>query len=366
MQQLPYDAQLWAGLVSIPGVGRVTFSQILHECTMRGLRGEAAWQALPRLGFVRTKPELQESIKQFQARYALADYWQWLQEQQITIIGEGDQRYPSLLREISDRPPVLFVQGKLGAWEQLPVAVVGTRRATGYGRLATDKLVSELVSLGCTIISGFMYGVDVLAQEAAVRANGQTVGVLGFGFNHMYPSSQRRLYQNWLAAGQTFITEFPPDTRPTKGTFPSRNRIVAGLSRGVIVVEAAAQSGSLITANLALEYGREVMAVPGPMYSTYSEGTTALINQGATLVTSGRQVLQAIGEVPSFIPAGQTESSLSGLQRSVYASLQVTPQTETQLQQALQSPMGQVLTALSMMEVAGWLKKTGEFWVVNV
>jgi len=318
-----------------------------------------------------TRPALLEPVKRFQRLYTLADYWEWLISQKIEVICDIDKRYPFLLTQISDHPPVLFVKGSLRTWDQIPVAVVGTRRATSYGRFATEKLVAELVSLGSTIISGFMYGIDVQAQQTAVKQAGSTVGVLGFGFNHMYPRSQQKIFDEWLAAGQTFVTEFAPQTLPTKGTFPSRNRIVAGLSRAVVVVEAAAKSGSLITANLALEYGREVMAVPGPIHSLYSQGTIDLINQGARLVTSGLQVFEALGEtfqLPTAAP-DRTKTALGRLdyiQRDIYISLKNEPQNEDQLQASLNSPMNQVLTALSMMEVAGWLKKTGDVWVVNV
>lgn len=362
------DPRLWVAFLAVEGLGNKSLRQVLAQVKSRHLNSDEAWVHLDAIPFFSRHQKLKQAVIQFQKQYSLEGYWQHLQQRQITVVTELSPDYPASLFQVSDRPPVLFIKGSLKTWEQVPIAVIGTRHATAYGQLATEKIVKELVTLGSTIVSGFMYGIDLLAHQAAVKHGGQTIGVLGFGFDYMYPSSQQQLFQTWLAEGQTFVTEYSPNARPTKGTFVQRNRIVAGLAKAVVIIEAAEKSGSLITAQAALEYNREVLAVPGPIHSPYSQGTTWLLNQGATLITSGRQVWEAIGYQP--LPGVMTSSARLGLpdplQEHIYTQLQTTPQTEDQLQELLGRPMNQVLTALSMMEVAGWLKKTGVFWAVNV
>ncbi len=199
-----------------------------------------------------------------------------------------------LLSQIDDPPKRLYVRGKLPDFSKPMIAVVGTRHVTDYGRKVTYSLARDLATAGFTIVSGFMYGVDAIAHGAAIDAGGKTIGVLGFGFDYMYPKSHASLAKRMLETGNTLVTEFEPEVPAMPQNFPRRNRIVSGLCLGVVVTEAAKNSGSMITARLAVEQGREVFAVPGPIDSLYSEGTKELINLGAKLVTNVSDIVDEL------------------------------------------------------------------------
>ncbi len=234
-------------------------------------------------------------------------YWEdWHARYQVLSI--LDESYPMQLREVY-RPPVgMFIHSKnsgeavfnLSAWiGTRPIAVVGTRSMTGYGRRSTEYLVADLVRDGASsIISGFMYGVDTTAHRAAIASGGRTLGVLGYGFDELSSSVPSGWLKQFLDAGGVLLSEYPPDTPAVAGRFVARNRIVAGLSAATLVVEAGERSGSHITAKLALENGRTVGAVPGPISNQFSEGTKHLINQGAVLVSRGLDLLN--GELPLY------------------------------------------------------------------
>jgi len=210
------------------------------------------------------------------------------------VILRDDPDYPSLLREISYAPFVLFGAGRKEVLNQPAVAIVGTRRPSPYGRSMAERLAEDLAGLGLVIVSGLARGIDSLAHEAALRS-GLTVAVLGSGLEKIYPPENRGLFKRIIAAGAV-ISEYPPDDPPLAHHFPWRNRLISGLSLATIVVEASAQSGSLITARLALDQNREVMAVPGRVGSELSQGTNGLIKAGARLIESWQDV---VVELPS-------------------------------------------------------------------
>ncbi len=242
------------------------------------------------------------------------------------VISIFDAPYPSLLKEIPHPPPVLFVKGslELGPYS---LAVVGSRAATSYGRRITKDWISELARAGLDIISGFALGIDTLAHQAALRAGGYTVAVLGCGLDQNYPAENRLLREEIVKQGGALITEFPLGTKPKPQNFPVRNRIISGLARGVLVIEASAQSGSLITARLAAEQGREVMAIPGSIYSGRSHGCHRLIREGALLVDRPDQILEALGlEVVFAEPRSDVkELTLSSLEDKVLKCMEVYP-----------------------------------------
>jgi len=299
------EKKLITTLISIDGIGRTTLRRWLKILKKYEQTPNELWvgkQSICRL--CRVNEKIQESIKNFKKEHTIESYWELLKKKKVSVVLDSDDNYPSLLKHADDRPLLLYVKGdvfgeknsdiKTPIWEKNPVAVVGTRRITGYGAMATEKITKEIVTAGGTIISGFMYGVDVCAQRMALSCGGQTVGVLGFGFDHMYPKSHQQLFRWMLERGAVFVSEFAPHISPKAGQFPSRNRIIAGMSLGVIVTEAAKRSGSVITAECALDYGRDVFAVPGAITSPYSEGTKKLINQGAVLVGSGQEVVEEL------------------------------------------------------------------------
>jgi len=205
----------------------------------------------------------------------------------------GDAGYPANLREISTPPECLYVRGTMTDGDALAVAIVGSRTATSYGLAVAERLAAELAGRGITVVSGLARGIDSAAHRGALRVGGRTLAVLGSGVDVIYPPENRRLAREIEGHG-ALISQFAPGTRPLAGHFPARNRVIAGLSLGVVVVEAAERSGALITAGLAGELGREVMAVPGPVTSLQSVGAHRLIQDGAALVMSGEDVISQL------------------------------------------------------------------------
>jgi DNA processing protein len=220
-----------------------------------------------------------------------------LKQHNIRPVPIDDPVYPPLLKHIHLPPALLYVRGQLD-WQRPCVAVVGTRRPTRYGRQVTHDLCGGLARSGVTIVSGLAFGIDGVAAEAALEAGGPTVAVLGCGLDSIYPQAHTQLAQRVAKQGLV-LSEFRPGTQAMPHHFPQRNRIIAGLSLATIVVEAAAKSGALITARYALEQNRDVMAVPGNIYEPVSQGTHALIKQGAQVVTGVQDILDALGIDPA-------------------------------------------------------------------
>ncbi|WP_238933362.1 DNA-processing protein DprA [Brevibacillus choshinensis] len=202
-----------------------------------------------------------------------------------------DEAFPDKLRHMPDNPLTLFAKGELELLHQPAIGVVGSRRPTPYGRACCTHLVKELSQHGLVIVSGLAHGIDGEAHRAALQVKGKTIGVLGCGIDQVYPAGHRALYREIETFG-LIVSEYPPGTLPLPGFFPERNRIISGLSLGILVVEGAERSGSLVTADCALEQGRDVFAVPGPIFSLVSAGPHNLIKQGAKLVTSSMDVLE--------------------------------------------------------------------------
>lgn len=292
------EKQALVAVWSVEGIGRARFRAIEAFLYSKQLSWLEFWHnpdiIMQAVGF---SPKLIAAVNKFAKRYACTDFSDLLEQKDIQVVFESDQAYPSLLCETKGRPPLLFVRGTLPEQLMCPLAVVGTRQITAYGEVATRKIVTELIFGGASIVSGFMYGVDAVAHETAVSQGGFTLGVLGYGFDFLYPKAHihRKLFTTILESGGCFVTEFAPSVAPRAGNFPARNRLVAGISLGVVVVEAAVRSGTHITARVAAEEGRDVFAIPGPITSEYSEGTKILIQDGAQLVSSGTEILENLG-----------------------------------------------------------------------
>ncbi|MBI2612082.1 DNA-protecting protein DprA [Candidatus Gottesmanbacteria bacterium] len=219
-----------------------------------------------------------------------------MQNAKILFIPIVDKQYPKLLAEIADPPAGLFVRGDASLlYDNVHCfGVVGTRKMTRYGKEVTEKLTRDLVKAGFVIVSGLAVGIDTVAHEAAILAGGKTVAILGAGIDIVYPHQNKDLYWKIIKNYGCVISEFPPGKKTTKTQFASRNRIISGLSEGVVVTEGAENSGSLITAECALEQGREVFAVAGPMMSEYSRGPAKLIKDGAKMVTGVEDILEEL------------------------------------------------------------------------
>jgi DNA processing protein len=208
-------------------------------------------------------------------------------------IALGDGRYPENLREITTPPERLYVRGRFADEDALAVAIVGSRAATSYGLAVAERLAADLAARGVTVVSGLARGIDSAAHRGALRAGGRTIAVLGSGVDVIYPPENRRLAGE-IASHGAVVSQFEPGTRPLSGHFPARNRVIAGLALAVVVVEAAEKSGSLITAGLAGEMGREVMAVPGLLTSAQSVGAHRLIQDGAALIQGWEDVVSQL------------------------------------------------------------------------
>ncbi len=214
-----------------------------------------------------------------------------LESLQVQLISFQDDNYPPLLREIHDPPALLYLRGKLPAKDCF--AVVGSRRATSTALQLTRELSTTLAHHNICIVSGLARGVDSAAHRGALDANGSTIAVLGCGIDKIYPPENSKLFQE-IQQANAIITEYPPGTPPLAGHFPGRNRIISGLSMGVLIVEAAEKSGSLITGDFALEQGRELFAIPGALHNPNSKGTNRLLKEGAQLVTEAQDILQLL------------------------------------------------------------------------
>jgi len=213
----------------------------------------------------------------------------------VWLLSYADERYPDRLRHIYDPPVLLWGMGNLKSLSVPGIAIIGTRKPSAYGKEMAEKFSKELVSNGLSVISGLAYGIDTIAHQACVSVSGQTVGVLGSGIDRIYPSSNTKLAQRIVEMGGAVISEFPPGTKPDAGNFPVRNRIVSGLSLGVLVIESGLTGGSMITANLALDQGREVFAVPHEISRKSGEGGNALIKRSnAKLVSSLDDILSEL------------------------------------------------------------------------
>lgn len=222
--------------------------------------------------------------------------WKKLQDEGVLAVSKDDPRYPSLLKHIPDNPYLIYMKGDLDCLKLPLVAIVGSRKLTSYGSQVAKAFARDLANQGVCVVSGLAFGIDAAAHKGALEAKGRTIAVLGNSLDSesIAPRTNFRLSEEILDGGGLLISEFPIKTPASPGTFPARNRIMAGMSQGTLVVEAAPKSGSLITANLAVDYNRDVFAVPGSIFSPQSEGTHLLIKSGAKLVTSIKDVMEEL------------------------------------------------------------------------
>ena len=235
----------------------------------------------------------------------------------VRLVNWTDPEYPRNLREIYDPPTLLYVRGNVEVLSQPAVSIVGTRKPTLYGTQMAERLGRELAARGVTIVSGMARGIDAISHQGAMAVNGRAIGVLGTGVNVCYPKENKKLYEKVLERG-AIISEFPLWTHPAPENFPIRNRIVAGMPSGVVVVEGAQYSGSLITARLAMEFGREVFGVPGNVTQPVSFAPNQLIRQGAKLVTNGEDVIE---DLPTPVRAALVRAEAPGAeQRNLLAA----------------------------------------------
>ena len=271
------------------------------------------------------------------------------------------KEFSELLSEISDPPEKLYIRGKMPDKESVLLAVVGSRKYSHYGKDACEKLVSGLRGFPITIVSGLALGIDSIAHEAAISAGLKTIAIPGSGldWNVLYPRLNLNLAKRIVDSGGALLSEFEPDFKPTAWSFPQRNRIMAGLSRAVLIIEAEEKSGSLITARLALDYNRDVLAVPGGIFSSSSEGTNRLIKEGATVVTRSEDILRALGfkieeNNPDKAARGYEDCSE---EEKIVIKILNEPLPKDELVRKLDMPVSQANILLSAMEIKGLIEE---------
>lgn len=353
---LKEDVKYWVGFTNIPGIGRVRLGQL--ESYFGNL--ERAWKASP--------GELKRAGLDSAARRAIG---QWrdkvdpdtemakLERFGIKVLTCNDAGYPRRLKEIYDYPPVLYQRGSLLPEDEWCLAVVGTRRATVYGKQVTEELVADLARSKITIVSGLARGIDTIAHRSALEAGGRSVAVFACGLDIVYPAENERLAREIMERG-ALLSEYPPGTRPRADNFPRRNRILSGLSLGVLITEAGETSGAMITARMALEQNREVFAIPGSILSPTSRGTNHLIQEGAKLVRECTDILEELNlttvarqiEMREVLPESATESVL-------LKQLGAEPTHIDEVCRRSGLPAAEVSGTLAMMELKGLVKQVG-------
>lgn len=280
-----------------------------------------------------------------------------IQQKNIQILTWEDAEYPEKLISIYQPPPVLYVMGKIKPEDRWAVAVVGTRRVTSYGRQVTEQVSAYLARNGMTVVSGLARGVDGVAHHTALENGGRTIAVLGSGLDQIYPPEHRKLAEKICENG-AIISDYHPNTPPDASNFPPRNRIIAGLSLATVVVEAGDTSGALITATFAAEQGREVFAVPGPIYAPQSKGTNRLIHQGAQPMLDPVDIIDSLNlrkvdhykQASLLLPADEIESKLMNI-------LSLEPVYIDDIQSMAGYPVEKVSAALTMMELKGMVRQ---------
>jgi DNA processing protein len=306
------------------------------------------------------KPHQARKIRAFSGWKEVDRIIECCRKKEIKLISIFSDKYPDRLRHIDTAPPILYVRGGLKEDDRVAIAVVGPRVPSQYGRHLAGEFAYRLSEMGFSIVSGMARGIDTIAHREALRAGGRTIAVLGSGIDVVYPAENRALMRK-IAEQGAVISEFPPGTKPERGNFPRRNRIISGLSLGVLVVEATSRSGTLITARYAVEQGRDVFAVPGKVNSPYAKGTNELIKQGAKLVTNVRDILEELSpEIRHFLKSVKrtTVPELSDDERVVLGYISEEPIHIDELTRACGLPLYRILSILTGLEIKGVVKQT--------
>lgn len=350
------DKRYWVGFNLVKGIGAVRLQALLD--VFGDL--ETAWNAsLFDLAGAGLSRKLAERVAQVRASVLLDEFVAQAEAAGIRILTWQDDEYPLHLKEIDQPPPVLYLRGEITAEDNWAVAVVGTRAVTPYGRQVTEELATVLAHNGVTIVSGLARGVDAVAHSAAIKAGGRTLAVLGSGVDRIYPPEHRTMAER-IASHGAVISDYAPGTPPESANFPPRNRIISGLSMAVVVVEAGDTSGALITAEFAVEQGRDVFAIPGSIYAPQSKGTNRLLRNGAKTLLTPQDVLEALDltrnmerrEVRKTIPSDTIEAALLDL-------LGAEPVHVDEIRNRTGLPIEKVSSALTMMELKGMVRQVG-------
>lgn len=349
-------SSFWLAFSYVPGVGSVRIRRLLDAFGTL----ERAWHADElKLGQAGMGPKTIESILRVRSELDLKLAFARLEQLGVRIITLFSEDYPEPLKQIQGPPASLFVKGDLRESDRFAVAIVGTRQASAYGKAMAEKIASELASMGLTIISGLARGIDGIAHQAALGIKGRTLAILGSGIDQIYPSEHRRLAE-LICKNGAVISEYPPGTAPEGHHFPARNRIIAGLALGLVVIEAAERSGALITANFAADQGREVFAIPGDILRKTSRGTNRLIQDGAHPLLDSEDVIEVLNLFPIDI-GGDENADMpdDDVQVTMLELLKDEPAHIDNLYERSGLPIQEIQVALSMLELRGAIKPLG-------
>jgi len=350
-------------LYSIPGIGAARMRNLLNSFNSPDEVLDAPIQKLMQIQGIDKK--IAVNIKNGINQEFINKQLDQLNKNKIDILSYWDKNYPERLKKIYDPPAFLFIKGSIIPQDDLSIGIVGSRATSQYGKSVTEQFSSELADLKFTIISGMARGIDSVAHRAALKSGGRTIAVLGSGIDNIYPPENNKLLEQIVENGAV-ITEYPLGTYPDAGNFPKRNRIISGLSLGVLITEAGAKSGALITAFQALEQNREVFAVPGPINSGKSAGSNQLIKEGAKLVQGVQDIIRELEnqiEVRIKTPV-KKQPNLKGLDKAIYDLLQDEPQHVDNLAMKSGKSVPEVLTVLLTLELMGIVKQlSGKMFV---
>ncbi|MFQ5715986.1 MAG: DNA-processing protein DprA [Nitrospinales bacterium] len=365
------EKKCWVGLNMVLGVGKTLFARLHRRIGSVEKVFKAASKELMEVNGIGEKTAAEivnfDLERNVEREFRLAEKFGF----QIMTLQSPD--YPELLKSIYDPPPVLYYKGT--PLNQLPpsIAIVGSRRPTRYGKIAAEKLSESLAAKGLCVVSGMARGIDTAAHQGAIRAGGKTVAVFGCGLSHTYPPENVALRRK-IEENGALVSEFPISTKPDKNNFPARNRVISGLSLGSVVIEAGGKSGALITAQFALDQGREVFAVPGSIYSPQSQGTNQLIKTGAKLVDGPEAIVEelplSVRERLTGCDRGQTDSAqsvgLSEKERNLMSLLSLEERhIETLIENSRLSP-AEVSATLTQLELKGLVQqKEAKMFISN-
>jgi len=312
--------------------------------------------------------KLISGINEIKNSARLKEELELIKKNNVTTITINDENYPKNLKEIYDPPIVLYVKGDILTCDDTAVGIVGSRRASYYGLSFAERIGYELANLGITVVSGMARGIDTKAHRGVLRAKARTIAVLGSGLNNIYPPENKRLSEE-IAQFGAVVSEFPLNTKPLAGNFPRRNRVISGLSLGIVVVEAARNSGALITARLGLEQGREIFSVPGRVDSRISYGTNQLIKDGAKLLNTVDDILEELNlRLKEKLQSTKNEDfmpkRLNEIETSIYSTLTTEPMHVEEIVKSSHLELNTTLSYLLQLELKGLIRKLpGELFV---
>ena len=353
------DIFYWLALHLTPGVGSILIKRLLDRFKTPEAVFRAPLKELLRIEGLgeRVAGEIQKGPSEKVVKRELSR----LEKTGGKFVTLKDDDYPKRLKDIYDPPALLYLRGELRRKDELAVAVVGSRKTSAYGREVTERIGRDLARHGVTVVSGMARGIDSVAHQGALQGGGRTIAVLGCGVDMIYPSENRNLFHQIIEQGAV-LSEFPMGSPPEAGHFPRRNRIISGLSIGVVIVQASAESGSLITAGYALEQGREIFAVPGNIGAEGSRGTNRLIKEGAKLVESSEDILEEV--LPQWRREGEMAQkgedpvlTLTEAEKCLYGLLEETPLHIDALIRESQLDPGNVSSLLLNLELKGLISQ---------